>query len=186
MRAYAEQRRPFALVLTSVAIIVIPVLLTQFLLTQNAGAATPSLRQVQKTWQVQKTQNPRLKVEQFYGVSCTSTSYCVAVGNRLNDVGAVVTLAEQWNGSTWQMMSTSSPKGALDPVLTGVSCSSLPTVLPWDPTTAVQAFLTRSQRHGTGRRGPSTLFLSILSAVASKVCRARLRTSAWPSGIASV
>ena len=48
----------------------------------------------------------------------------MAVGTRLNDSGVQVTLAEQWNGSNWQMMRTANPKGAEEPDLAGVSCSS--------------------------------------------------------------
>jgi hypothetical protein len=53
-------------------------------------------------------------------VSCTSTSFCVAVGSWANDTA---TLVESWNGSTWSVVP--SPKAPASPeLLTGVSCVS--------------------------------------------------------------
>jgi hypothetical protein len=58
-------------------------------------------------------------------ISCTSTSYCVATGLRETVVGGyyvVVTLAESWNGSSWTLRPSSSPKSALPPANLDVSC----------------------------------------------------------------
>jgi hypothetical protein len=121
VRVKGQPWRRVALILSSIAVICVPTLFAQ-----GAGASTPASAQSSSPspWQVQKTANPRLKVEQFSGVSCTSESYCVAVGTRLNADDTQVLLAERWNGSNWQMMRTPSPKGATEPGLTGVSCAS--------------------------------------------------------------
>jgi hypothetical protein len=60
----------------------------------------------------------------FEAVSCQSASVCVAVGWYLNSTGESVTLAEQWNGSTWVVQPTPSPAEVASASLDGVSCSS--------------------------------------------------------------
>jgi hypothetical protein len=55
-------------------------------------------------------------------VSCTSPSTCTAVGN-YESSGALVGLAERWNGTTWAIQAT--PAG--DDTLYGVSCGSATT-----------------------------------------------------------
>ena len=42
------------------------------------------------------------------GVACTSASACTAVGNQT----LAKTLAERWNGRTWQVQATPNPAGA--------------------------------------------------------------------------
>jgi hypothetical protein len=57
------------------------------------------------------------------GVSCTSPSSCVAVGDSASGTGGQ-TLIETWNGTAWSIASspnTSSPQGN---ILQGVSCTS--------------------------------------------------------------
>jgi hypothetical protein len=51
------------------------------------------------------------------GVSCTSTSQCMAVGYK----GAAA-FAELWNGTAWQEIAPSIPGSAVESQLTGVSC----------------------------------------------------------------
>lgn len=57
-------------------------------------------------------------------VSCTSTSNCMAAGyyGFNNGTGTAVTLAESWNGSTWQRRVT--PVPGSDALLGGVSCTA--------------------------------------------------------------
>jgi hypothetical protein len=56
-------------------------------------------------------------------VSCTSLSACTAVGGRTDSAGNIAgTLAERWNGTSWQIQSTPNPAGG--GFLSGVSCSS--------------------------------------------------------------
>jgi hypothetical protein len=54
------------------------------------------------------------------GVSCVSTSNCVAVGGR----SGAGTLAEKWNGTKWSVITTPNPKGATGADLAGVACTS--------------------------------------------------------------
>lgn len=56
------------------------------------------------------------------GVSCSSSSSCVAVGSESNS-GQSSTLVESWNGTDWSTVSSPSP-GASSNVLNAVSCTS--------------------------------------------------------------
>src|SRR5664279_4870250 len=47
------------------------------------------------------------------GVSCVSTTDCVAVGSYRDSGEEVQPLAEQWNGSTWTITSSPLPHGAV-------------------------------------------------------------------------
>ena len=76
------------------------------------------------SWAIQNTPSPTGAIDSYlYGVSCVSASACTAVGDYANGVG-YVTLAERWNGSSWQIQSTPNPAGAQDSYLSGVSCAS--------------------------------------------------------------
>ena len=124
MRADTRLRRPYALVLSSFAIILVAALMAN-----AAGASTPRgpadpTGLAQSLWHVQKTPNPQVKDEVFQGTSCVSESFCVAVGYRLNDDNEFVALAELWNGTDWETMSTPDPEGSGQPSLESVSCAS--------------------------------------------------------------
>lgn len=54
------------------------------------------------------------------GVSCASTSSCVAVGQRSN----LDSLAEKWTGSKWSVVSSPDPSGSATTFLLGVACTS--------------------------------------------------------------
>lgn len=57
------------------------------------------------------------------GVSCTSASFCAAVGDQNLDTDAgVSTLAELWNGSSWRIVPSPNPAGTADDALNAVSC----------------------------------------------------------------
>jgi hypothetical protein len=58
------------------------------------------------------------------GVSCVSSTACEAVGSYKNSSGTKVTLAEHWNGTTWEEQATPNPSGATSSRLVGVSCTS--------------------------------------------------------------
>ena len=98
------------------------------LMAQPADAAAPAGSVHSTTaptpWQIQETPDPQVKDEMFNSVSCTSSSNCVAVGDRLNEKSDQVTLAELWNGTSWEMMSSPNPAGADQPELESVSCAS--------------------------------------------------------------
>jgi hypothetical protein len=57
------------------------------------------------------------------GVSCVSSSACIAVGNAFDESGDVETLAEAWNGTTWSIQTTPTVDST-DATLDSVSCSS--------------------------------------------------------------
>ncbi|HEY2443505.1 MAG TPA: hypothetical protein VGI31_10255 [Streptosporangiaceae bacterium] len=71
-------------------------------------------------WVIQPT--PSVAGSQLLGVSCTSASNCVAVGDR-GSVGKTMTLAEAWDGSTWRVL-PAPPLSSTDNTLSGVSCSA--------------------------------------------------------------
>src|ERR1700676_2032411 len=58
----------------------------------------------------------------FDGVSCVTTSFCVAVGYVSSGFGQ--TLVEQWNGTAWSVVSSPDTSVTLDNELLGVSCLS--------------------------------------------------------------
>lgn len=59
---------------------------------------------------------PALGMGRLQGVSCPTTTFCVAVGQRDNSTA----LIEQWNGRSWTTMPTGLPAGTSD--LQAVSC----------------------------------------------------------------
>ena len=58
------------------------------------------------------------------GVSCTGSSLCMAVGFATSAAGDE-TLAEQWNGATWSVVTTPTPSPAVSQDLEGVDCPSV-------------------------------------------------------------
>jgi hypothetical protein len=75
-------------------------------------------------WSIQPTPNPVGATNGLFdAVSCSSAVSCTAVGDYNNNSG-IVTLAEVWNGTAWNVESTPNPAGALGSLLGGVSCSS--------------------------------------------------------------
>ena len=59
----------------------------------------------------------------LYGVSCTSSTFCEAVGYYSNSSGVSQNLIETWNGTSWTI-ATSPDEGSNDNYLYGVSCTS--------------------------------------------------------------
>jgi hypothetical protein len=57
-------------------------------------------------------------------VACASSADCEAVGGYYNGSNVGVTLAEDWNGTTWAPQATPNPTGATYSDLTGVACPS--------------------------------------------------------------
>jgi len=58
------------------------------------------------------------------GLSCTSSSACLAVGRYENGSGAELLLSERWNGSEWSIQSAPTPSGSTGNSFDGVSCVS--------------------------------------------------------------
>ena len=68
--------------------------------------------------------SPKHSSTSLSGVSCTKSTFCMAVGNSGPDAGvvsAVSTLAEQWNGTAWSVASTPDPS-PVQADLSKVSC----------------------------------------------------------------
>jgi hypothetical protein len=77
-------------------------------------------------WSTEPTANPQgTQGASFNGVSCKSTSACMAVG-QLTDPNSNPrgTLAELFDGTTWRIVPTPNPDGTPDSALAGVSCTS--------------------------------------------------------------
>jgi hypothetical protein len=77
-------------------------------------------------WQPQTTPNPSESTEsKLLGVSCPSSTTCVAVGYQKTPSGHDRTLTEEWTGGTWSIRNTTEPGEATESKLSGVSCSSV-------------------------------------------------------------
>jgi hypothetical protein len=103
--------------------------------TGNSGNVNNTLTLAERwngsKWMVQPapspsgTKNPSgTSASELTGVSCSSATTCIAVGDYYNRSGTQVTLAEYWNGTTWAFQPTPNPSRAGVSQLTGVSCSS--------------------------------------------------------------
>ncbi len=57
-------------------------------------------------------------------VSCSTPTSCAAVGSSVKGSGATVTVAAEWNGSTWTLVPSPNRSGATGTELDGVSCAS--------------------------------------------------------------
>jgi len=78
-----------------------------------------------KEWEVQTTPGPTgAKRSTLEGVSCVSSTECIAVGYYTNSAGAEVTLAESLKGTEWKVQTPPNPTGVEASYLTGVSCTS--------------------------------------------------------------
>jgi hypothetical protein len=62
-------------------------------------------------------------INQLDGVSCTSSTRCVAVGDYLNATSEFRTLVESWNGYTWTIVASPN-QGTAASFLSAVSCTS--------------------------------------------------------------
>ena len=77
-------------------------------------------------WSVQRTPKPAgAKGSRLSGVSCVSRTACTAVGIYANRSGHAVTLAEQWNGTSWLVQRTPNPADLKVTKLNGVTLSEL-------------------------------------------------------------
>ncbi len=94
---------------------------------ENSSGATVTLAEQWSgtEWKIQTTPNPSgAKASRLSGISCTSSTACIAVGNYESSSGAIIILAEQWNGTEWKIQSIPSPTEGTTSVLDGVSCTS--------------------------------------------------------------
>jgi hypothetical protein len=91
----------------------------------NSGGATLSLaeRWNGATWAPEQTVDPASAgTDELSGVSCTSSTACMAVGSANAGDGQV--LAELWNGAKWAIQATPDPAAGQQSRLLGVSCFS--------------------------------------------------------------
>jgi len=59
------------------------------------------------------------------GVSCTSARFCTAVGSNFDAFNTTsVTMAQEWNGTSWQLRPTPSPAASSYTFLSSVSCTA--------------------------------------------------------------
>ena len=58
----------------------------------------------------------------FISDSCTSASFCIAVGQANFSGGEFTPVTAKWNGTNWSLLTTLSPPGSLDTDLVSVSC----------------------------------------------------------------
>ena len=89
------------------------------------GAAEPAW--ASGRWSIQSNPDPgNIGSDDFYGVSCASTSWCVAVGDYVSNTTLLdLPLIESWNGKDWKVSSSPIPgEGTGDDALYGVSCVS--------------------------------------------------------------
>lgn len=77
-------------------------------------------------WQVQRTPAfTGLTESDLAAVSCSSVELCRAVGEYRDSEGTAFTLAERWNGASWEPEATPSPASARGSELQSVSCPSV-------------------------------------------------------------
>ncbi|HUD37619.1 MAG TPA: hypothetical protein VMR14_12010 [Streptosporangiaceae bacterium] len=77
------------------------------------------------TWARQHTPNPAKAARSFLtAVSCPSRGACTAVGFYVDHAGHQFTIAERWNGRSWEAEHVPGPAGKAGIQLEGVSCGS--------------------------------------------------------------
>jgi hypothetical protein len=110
-------RRHLATLVVTVAAVGVGVLAPQS--TSVASAAAPT------TWSVAPSPNyPGVGfLSQLDSVSCVGSAFCMAVGSAVND-GFIQTLGEEWNGSSWSLVTTPNPPSDNAADLQSVSCVS--------------------------------------------------------------
>jgi hypothetical protein len=75
-------------------------------------------------WSIQSVPNPPAATSSaLEGISCSSTSACIAVGDFVASDGIDVTLAERWDGNSWAIQP--SANAASYSHLVSVSCASI-------------------------------------------------------------
>jgi hypothetical protein len=74
-------------------------------------------------WTMQTTAAPAGATQvAMIDVACTSGTGCTAVGQAINRRGTETTLAETWDGTTWRLQGTPTPRGATRSLFNAVAC----------------------------------------------------------------
>jgi hypothetical protein len=82
------------------------------------------------SWTVQTVPDPAGYANGgFTGVSCTSASSCIAVGQYGTTANGGAALAERWNGTSWTVLSVPDPATSINTQLNAVSCSAADTCM---------------------------------------------------------
>ena len=77
------------------------------------------------TWSLQEPPAPTgSKYNLLWGVSCTSSTACIAVGEYTNSSEKREALVEKWNGTEWSLQEPPLPTGRKGGLLRSVSCTS--------------------------------------------------------------
>jgi hypothetical protein len=77
------------------------------------------------SWSAQEPPIPTgAKAGSLWGVSCSSSTACIAAGDFTSSSGINVPLAERWNGASWSVQEPSDPTEVTRSELEGVSCTS--------------------------------------------------------------
>jgi hypothetical protein len=74
-------------------------------------------------WSVVSSPNPGTDGARLYGVACTSTKNCLAVGVYFTS-GKSLPMAEKWNGSKWSLVTVPAPSGSTNASLEAIACTS--------------------------------------------------------------
>jgi hypothetical protein len=90
------------------------------------GSATDGLIEMWSgsgSWTMATMGDPSHTFNELDGVSCSSASFCIAVGRDRNGPTQTLSWAESWNGSAWTTLASYDPSSTYN-VLNGVSCPS--------------------------------------------------------------
>jgi hypothetical protein len=90
----------------------------------NGAIFSPTLAEIWNgsTWSIVPTPNPGDSYNLLGAVSCTSSTFCMAVGWSQSDEDASMNLIETWDGTAWSVVPSPNPNGG-DGLLEGVWCS---------------------------------------------------------------
>jgi hypothetical protein len=91
--------------------------------TKSSGVVPFAERWNGTAWSLQTVPAPAGESAYLYGVSCTSSTSCTAVGRSTTETNEKP-LAEHWNGTEWKIQTTSIPTEATKVKLLGISCTS--------------------------------------------------------------
>src|SRR5215469_2647867 len=96
------------------------------IITMVVGIGAADAQASDTTWTVVPSPNATLPGGNIQSVSCSAPKACTAVGTSLDTSGIYVTLAERWDGTSWQQQAPPNPAGntsqSVAPDLLGVSC----------------------------------------------------------------
>lgn len=88
-----------------------------------AGPRTLVERWDGHSWKIEPSPTPATESQvSLTGISCSRRRPCTAVGFSQTGPSTIVTLAERWDGNSWEIQPTPNPADASISSLTGVSC----------------------------------------------------------------